>query len=142
MDIETLVQSGLAVAITGVILTQTFTTRRERRRKFEDERLASYVSFLDSVTASAFITDKVARQNTLKAATIAKTKICMWGSKDTIKALADYERSGTVLREEKCANAFLTLLAYMRKDIGANSDVIDKLDLKIILLGPENQYHP
>jgi hypothetical protein len=141
MNLETIVQSGLVIAVTGVVLTQIFTTRRERRRKFEDERLDSYVSFLDSVTASAFSKDKATMQSTLKAATIAKTKICLWGSKTTIKALADFERSGTALRNEECANAFLALLACMRKDIGINADEADRLDFKEILLSPQDPNH-
>ncbi len=139
MSLEAIMHSGLAIAIATIVIGQIFIAKREKRRKFEDEQLSAYLAFLDSVTASAFTKDKAARQEALKAATMAKTKICICGSKETIKALANYERTGTVIREEKCTNAFLILLANMRKDIGANSDKIDAMDLRRILLGSEDE---
>lgn len=137
MDLKTLL--ALVIVVGTIVITQIFIAKREKRKRFEEEQLSTYLAFLDSVTVSAFTGNKTARQEALKAATMAKTKICICGSKETIKALANYERTGAVIREEKCTNAFLILLANMRKDIGANSDKIDKMDLQRILLGSEDE---
>ena len=70
----------------------------------------------------------------LATAADAKGRICVYGSMEVIHAFAVFERLGAVISSAKQQEAFVAMVAAMRKDSG-NAAGPETEDMGIVLLG-------
>ncbi|UWX58064.1 hypothetical protein NY406_01975 [Chlorobaculum sp. MV4-Y] len=97
------------------------------------------MDYLGSVAkfAQAAKINPIERLKSLSEAADAKTRICIYGSNESVSLLAEFERQGAQLASKVSINTFMSLCSQMRKE-GLNKDsIISSDDLEIVLFGPE-----
>lgn len=129
----------LAGVILGASLQYYFSRTSEERKQLTLLKTQAYVDYLGSVAkfAQAAKINPIERLKLLSEAADAKTRICIYGSKESISLLAAFERQGAQLASKDSINTFMSLCSQMRKEGLNKESVISSDDLEIILFGPE-----
>lgn len=83
-------------------------------------------------------TESEERSKLLASAADAKTRICIYGSANVIKALAEFEKGGPVLDSRDSMTSFLELCSEMRRQSMGKSEAPQADDLRLILFGSGN----
>ena len=120
----------LAGIILGSVLTYLFTRSHENKRHLRLLQTESYADYLRCVAEAAHVNLQTDEANLFARAADAKTRICLYGSKDVVTLLAAFERAGGMLKNEKQREAFVRLVTAMRCD-----PKIDGSELNTILFG-------
>lgn len=123
----------------GAGLQYYFSKSSEERKKLTSLRTQAYVDYLQSVAkfAQAAKTDPNERLKLLAEAADAKTRICIYGSKNIVKLLAEFERNGAKIASRESKETFIALCSQMRAE-GINSEEnLPVDDLKLVLFGLE-----
>jgi hypothetical protein len=123
----------------GAGLHHMFSRSAEERKQLSTLRTQAYVDYLRAVAkfAQAAKTDPAERSTLLAEAADAKSRICIYGSKDVVKLLADFERHGAALASKEAVNVFLSLCAHMRSEGVSSEESVVPEDLELVLFGPE-----
>lgn len=87
------------------------------------------MNYLRCVAESAHVNLQTDEANLFARAADAKTRICLYGSKDVITSLAAFERAGGMLRNEKQREAFMRLVTAMRCDPEIDGSELNKFCL-------------
>lgn len=125
--------------IIGAGLQYLFSRSGERRKQLEALRNQAYVDYVRCVAqlANAKKEDASKRAELLAALADAKTRICIYGSSKVIRALADFEKSGSVLSSADSIKRFLEICHEVRRQGLRDTGSIGAEDLSIVLFGPE-----
>lgn len=128
--------TGVAI---GASLQYYFSRSSEHRKQLTLLKTQAYVDYLGSVAkfAQAAKTNPNERHKLFAEAADAKTRICIYGSKEAIALLADFERQGANLASEESIRIFMRLCSQMRKEGLKTESVISEGDLEIVLFGPK-----
>jgi hypothetical protein len=125
----------------GGFLQFYFTKYLEEKRHRRELRVKAYLDFWRCVSRSSTydFTNKPNDKSELNNQTAdAKCRICLYGSDNTIKALAFFERMGSGAATKEQRDSLADLMASMRKDtIGSSSIVSD--ELQPVLFGLERE---
>jgi hypothetical protein len=123
--------------ITGAFLQYLFTQHLENERHYRDLRTQAYMDYLQCVCEQAqfFLKNQSKDAREIFARTTdAKARICLYGTKETIKAFSNFEKIGAVMDTPERRRAFSYLVSNMRADSGAEK-LPNIEDIEIILLG-------
>jgi hypothetical protein len=141
MQTLTTILSGLlplAGVVIGASLQYYFSRSSEQRKQLALLRTQAYVDFLSSVAklAQAAKANQAERFRLLAEAADSKTRICIYGSKESIALLAEFERKGAQLDSKDSIGVFIRLCSQMRKEGLSAEPTLPKEDLEIVLFGP------
>lgn len=127
--------------IIGAALQYIFTRQIEYRRALRDMKTRAYMDYLQGVCEQAQISkmdDKKAANEKLIAAFTkvadAKARICLYGSKQVIKAFSEFERFGASMATKPQRESFVVMTLAMRKDAGLSSHPEGEA-ISMVLLG-------
>jgi hypothetical protein len=129
----------LAGVILGASLQYYFSRTSEERKQLTLLKTKAYVDYLGSVAkfAQAAKINPSERLKLLSEAADAKTRICIYGSNETISLLAEFERQGSQIASKESIKIFMSLCSQMRKEGLKKESVISSDDLEVVLFGPE-----
>ncbi len=119
--------------VAGAALQYIFGRTLEARKQLALQRGQAYADYFRSMSASATLG---VTKETLSLATDAKTRICIYGSPNVVRRLADFERAGAVVAPGEGHAAVIGLLKAMRKDVGVDGAPIGDDDLRHAVFGP------
>ena len=136
MPVESAVSAGwiailpLAGVALGATLQYFFGLKAEQGKRIETLRTQAYADYLVAVADSAHATNNEERRAALRNAASTKARIAVYGSREVIRALVDFENSGARIADIEGKEFFLALIGAMRR----NAEV-SKTDIEILLLG-------
>ena len=140
--LETLLPAviSLASATTGAILTYVFSQATDSKRSSLHLRTQAYVDYLRCISESAHVKrgDSVALVALNAQATDAKARICVYGTRQIIDALAIFEDNGATTNTPEGRDALVRLCIAMRAEKKPRLDDGLEANLKKILLGPNH----
>src|SRR5437588_5682729 len=99
--------------IVGAVLTYLFTRSHENKKHLRLLQTEAYADYLRCVADAAHVNLQTDEANLFARAADAKTRICLYGSNDVIALLAEFERTGSAIRNEQQRAIFLRLVAAM-----------------------------
>ena len=106
----------LVGVVIGAGLHYLFSRSGERLKQLEASRSQAYVDYLRCVAQIAKARDdQKTRGELLAALADAKTRVCMYGSIKVIRALADFEKGGSVLTAPDSIQRFLEICHEVRR---------------------------
>ena len=128
---------GIAI---GASLQYVFTKHIENHKHQRDLRSKAYMDYLKSVCEHAqlrYSPDPSKELQELFTRTAdAKSRICLYGSKEAIQAFSQFERLGATMNTSEQREAFTNMVAIMRSDSGGE-DCRQVEDLQTVLLGSD-----
>lgn len=120
----------LVGVLIGAGLHYVFGRTLERSKQLTLEKGKAYADYFRSFSQAA----KVGSTKEVLSATIdAKTRICLYGSLEVIKKLAEFERGGAKALDNEAK--VTALLRAMRKDMSAAGATPEEDDLSYIVFG-------
>jgi len=123
--------------IFGAGLQYVFTRYLENQRHFRTLRTQAHMDYLKCVCELANLgpspQDSEIRQIFLRTAD-AKARICLYGSTESIRTFACFEKLGAAIESTEHRSAFVTMVSAMRRDSGSTSEPMGE-DLQRVLLG-------
>ncbi|OLE55933.1 MAG: hypothetical protein AUG51_00670 [Acidobacteria bacterium 13_1_20CM_3_53_8] len=118
---------GIAV---GAILTYLFTRSHEQEKHYRLLQTGAYADYLRAVAEAAHLSLQSDEADLFARAADAKTRICLYGSKEVITLLAAFERKGGIIGNAQQRKAFVRLVQAMRVNSTAQIP-----DIEVILFG-------
>jgi hypothetical protein len=113
--------AGIAV---GAILSYLFTRSHEQEKHYRLLQTGAYADYLRTVAESAHLNLESDEAALFARAADAKTRICLYGSKEVIGLLAAFEKEGASISNTRQRAAFVQLLQAMRSNSKARiSDI-------------------
>lgn len=120
--------------ILGVILGAFFQflfsknkDNRQLKRALETQAYTDYLRAIVGLSMSQRFNDEEKKREYLSALTEAKSKISIYGSKEVIESLADFEREGANVTTDKQKSLFIKIGQAMRNtNINSAEKVLDK----------------
>jgi hypothetical protein len=131
-------------AIIGIIIGATiqsyYARKVENKKQVLYSKTNAYVDYLECMSQSAYLDRNNEDELTqlLARAANAKTRICVYGSKDVIIALTAFEVAGANIYSKENAKIFVRLCSEMRKDHLDEGGEELLRELQIILVGKEH----
>ncbi|WP_215399551.1 hypothetical protein [Rheinheimera oceanensis] len=128
--------SFLGVVI-GALLQYFFTRHIESQRHLRDLRSKAYMDYLKCVCEHAQFRPIVGthEQKELFSRTgDAKSRICLYGSKEAVAAFSRFEELGASMATTEQRDAFTNMVSIMRTDSGSEV-CVNNTDLQNVLLG-------
>lgn len=126
--------------IIGASLQYYFTRHIENQKHIRELRSNSYMDYLKCVCEQAqfrFKPNSKERMELFSRTADAKSRICLYGSKEAIDAFAQFERLGATMNTQEQMQTFTKMVSIMRTDSG-NGLCNDNENLQIVLLGYHN----
>jgi hypothetical protein len=122
--------------IIGALLQYFFTRHHENQRYLRELRTQAYLDFLKGVADLAHLNDPHGSQERDAYAKVAdsKTRICLYGSREVVMALAVFEKLGALIKSVPQREAFMAMVLAMRRDSGSTSGPKVE-DIEPVLLG-------
>ena len=111
--------------VVGAVLTYFFTRSHENKRHLR--LLQTYADYLQCVAEAAHLNLDSDEARIFSRAADAKTRICLYGSRDVVTLLAAFERVGASIRNKQQREAFLHLVTAMRCEPSVNSSELDAI---------------
>jgi hypothetical protein len=132
---------ALLGAVAGAVLQYFFTRHLEDQKHYRVLRTQAYTDYLKCVCDQAQLgvqhQSKENREIFARTAD-AKSRICLYGSTQSVEALARFERHGARTSTKEQMRVFSNMVAIMRSDSGSDPGVlIDSLE--IVLLGSRSE---
>jgi hypothetical protein len=126
--------------IIGASLQYVFTRHLESQRHHRELRTQAYGDYLRSVSELAHLNDPLGSQerDAIAAGTDAKARICLYGSKEVIRAFAQFETLGASVKSVPQRQAFVGMVSAMRDDSGSPSNPKVE-DMETILIGKSDR---
>jgi hypothetical protein len=123
--------------IFGAGLQYVFTRYLENQRHFRALRTQAHMDYLKCVCDHANLRprpqESEIRQLFARTAD-AKARICLYGSTESIRTFAIFEKLGAAMQSAEQRSAFIAMVAAMRRDSGSKSEPKGE-DLQRVLLG-------
>ena len=120
---------GIAV---GAVLTYLFTRTHEQEKHYRLLQTGAYADYLRGVAEAAHLSLRSAEADVFACVADAKTRVCLYDSRDVVALLAAFERAGGVLGNAEQRRAFVRLVQAMRDDSKVQSS-----ELEVILFGED-----
>ena len=117
----------------GAGLQYLFGRTLEGRKQIQSQKAQAYADFFKAVAAIAKFDQT---KDNLSQLADAKTRICVYGSKEVIAALGEFERSGARLDNPDSKKLIIRVLGHMRRDVGVSVRAPSVSDLSWIIFGP------
>ena len=124
-------------AVVGAVFQYLFTRQLEDRKHYRGLRTLAYTDYLKSVCEQAMLVVHAQSRETREifARTAdAKTRICLYGSRQAVDAFAEFEKLGAEMKTNEQRRAFVKMVAIMRGDSGSDHDVLIE-NLEVVLWG-------
>ena len=123
--------------VIGAVMQHYFSRHAEKQKHYVLLKTQAYVDFIKAVAkfAQAAKTDPNERLKILGEAADAKTRICLYGSSQVIKALSNFEKMGANLSKPETVEVFLVLVQQMRKESVGESDQAISKELELVMFG-------
>jgi len=121
--------------VVGASLQYLFTRFNEDRKHYRLLQTEAYADYLRAVAEGAHLSLSVDEAERHARIANAKTRVCLYGAKEVVALLAQFEREGAVIGNEQQCKAFVRLVQAMRADSHVQS-----ADLELILLGDSARY--
>jgi hypothetical protein len=123
--------------VVGASLQYFFTRHLDNQKHLRGLRTQAYTDYLRSVCEQAMLViqpqSKESREIFANTAD-AKSRICLYGSKEAVVTFAEFERLGAQMKTNEQRKAFSRMVSVMRKDSGGRDDASIE-NLEIVLLG-------
>ena len=116
----------------GALLQYFFGRTLELRKHAQLQKGQAYADYFRAFAAAATIGRT---KDTLANLADAKTRICIYGSKEVIARLAAFERSGASTLDLQSKRLVEGLLTEMRRDVGTSAKIGTGDDLAMVLFG-------
>jgi hypothetical protein len=129
--------AGVLGILVGAVLQFWLTRRIEREAKYMELKLSAYVDYINSIARVAFLNPSE-RSKALDQVVAAKTRICIFGDKEVLEAVAGFERTSKKLVNADAQHAFTNLCQVMREHGIAGGSVADET-LNALLFGLEHE---
>lgn len=129
---ETLLLNTLPIVgvIVGAFLQFHFSKNKDNRqlkRALETQAYTDYLRAVVGLSMSHRFNDEEKKREYLSALTEAKSKISIYGSKEVIESLADFEREGANVNTDRQKTLFIKIGQAMRNtNINSTEKVLDK----------------
>lgn len=130
--------SGLATAVplAGVLIGAAlgYVSGRllETRKQLNLQKGQAYADFLKAVAVAAGGRNA---NEAMIAAADAKTRACIYGSPNVIRAFCDFEKVGASTQSLNGRAAIAKLVRAMRADVGLTGAVVAESDIHLVLFG-------
>lgn len=135
---------SLAVALTALLpivgiligagLQYFFGRSLETNKHTQSQKGQAYADYLRAFSAIATVGRS---KEALSAVADAKTRICIYGSDQVVRGLANFERSGANTGSSESHKLVADLISAMRKDVGASSCPAPSRDVGVVLFGSD-----
>lgn len=104
--------------IIGAGLQYLLTQSTARKKQLLEERVKAYVEYMSAVTEKARLPadDTTSRTAALARIDSAKLRICVYGSRDVVEALARFEGAEYPIADGATRDLFIALLQSMRSE--------------------------
>ncbi|QIK54311.1 hypothetical protein G7051_08145 [Dysgonomonas sp. HDW5B] len=116
--------------IVGAFLQFHFSKNKDNRqlkRALETQAYTDYLRAVAGLSMSHRFNDEEKKREYLSVLTEAKIKISIYGSKEVIESLADFEREGANFNTDKQKTLFIKIGQAMRStNINSTEKVLDK----------------
>ncbi|MEE9355732.1 MAG: hypothetical protein V3U75_09110 [Methylococcaceae bacterium] len=123
--------------VTGASIQSYYAKKAENKKQVLMSKTNAYVDYLECVSQSAHM-DRSSKNELallLSRTVSSKSKICVYGSKEVILALARFEETGANMGSKENAEIFINLCSAMRKDhMDENTEELLE-EMNVILLG-------
>ena len=116
--------------VVGASLQYLFTRYLEERKHYRSLQTEAYADYLRGVAQAAHLNLTVNESEIFARIADAKTRVCLYGSQEVVKLLAQFESSGGIIGNEEQCEAFVAIIQAMRGDSNVESK-----ELELILLG-------
>lgn len=123
---------SLVGVLIGASLQYVFGRSLDLRKHVQLQKGTAYADYFRAFSAIATMGRN---KETLSNLADAKTRVCVYGSARVIKALGDFERSGSTTLNDDSRSLVSQLLTEMRRDAGGLKDTPKMADLQVILFG-------
>ena len=124
----------LAGVLIGAGLQYLSSTSLERRKHLSSLRASAYADYFRAVSSLA---TQGRSSAAVSALADAKSRVCIYGSPRVLARLAQLERHGANLASPDARAVILDVVAEARKDTTTNGASVSKIDLALILFGPD-----
>ncbi len=104
----------------------------ESRKQLALQRSQSYVDYFKAVSLLAH---GQGNKEALSLAADAKTRICLYGSRDVIEHLRRFDDAGATINSPEAQTVIIGLLKAMRQDVGKDNQAPDAEALRRVLFG-------
>ena len=111
-----------------------FSRSKEKADQISLRRQQAYGDYLQGVAKAAHRRSDGKNESAILVAD-AKARMTVYGSVALLAQLANFERSGANLADEKCKTAFIALVGQMRRETSDVKGEISREDLSKILFG-------
>lgn len=118
MEIATQViiaSTAIISALVGAISQYYFSKLNQKESHLSDLRTNAYIDYLLSVS-EIVRANKEERNRILSDCAYAKTRIVLYGTKNVLNALTEFEKSGARLDSEKQIELFVNICECMRQE--------------------------
>lgn len=116
----------------GAGLQYFFGRSLEAKKHIQTQKGQAYADYFKAFSSIATVGQT---KEALSAVADAKTRICVYGSDEVVKRLADFERAGATTNSSESHRLVASLLSAMRKDAGASKIAADATDLGDVIFG-------
>lgn len=118
--------------LVGAGLQYFFGRSLEAKKHIQTQKGQAYADYFRAFAAVATVGQT---KEALSAVADAKTRICVYGSDEVVKRLADFERAGATTSSPDSHEFVASLLSAMRKDAGASKSAADTRDVGVVIFG-------
>jgi len=126
----------LVGVVLGAALHFWFSRAAARMQHADTLQSQAYADYLRAVTAIAHQSSETDLSDGLRNLADAKARIAIYGSKEAIKALSEFEEAGAVLfKDHPAADMFISLVSSMRP----SGSTVSRHELELVLLGTNQQ---
>jgi hypothetical protein len=118
----------------GAGLQYLFGRSLEAKKQIQNQKGQAYADYFRAFSRIATVGRT---KETLSAVVDAKTRICVYGSDEVVKRLAEFERAGATTNSANSHALVARLLSAMRKDVGASREAADIEDVGVVVFGSD-----
>ena len=122
---------SLIGVLIGATLQYAYGQRLEAKKLLSNQKALAYTDYFKA--AAGLSQGRTADLLALTAD--AKTRICLFGTPDVVRALKDLEEVGAILSEPKGQIAMAAIMNAMRADLLGTRSVLGTSDLSAVLFG-------
>jgi hypothetical protein len=129
--------------VIGATLQYLFSRSSEKRKHQQDLRTQTYVDFLQWVGRIAIAqrnNDKDKVRELIAFLTDTKLRICVYGSKEVVEKLAEFDRAGATISGPEGINAFINIIQAMRKESLPKDQSVPDGEIYQVLFGNKNEH--
>jgi hypothetical protein len=128
---------GLLGVLTGAVIQFLLSRRTSHELRYLELKSNAYADYVNAVATLAFA-PQAERSDVLAKLVAAKARICVFGDRDIISTMAEFEKTSCLLKNLDAQRAFRSLLVLIRER-GIASGGIEDMASNILLFGDKRQ---